>query len=125
MGIADRIFELVDQKYEEQRRFAADIGVTASIVSQWRKGKSESYNKYLPQIAAVLGTSAEYLLTGVDHADKYDGVLSPEDAHILRQIHDRPGMRIMFDLSAKATDKDVAKAVEILRAYYGIAEEQP
>lgn len=125
MGTAERIFELVDRKYKEQRDFAKDLGVTASIVSEWRRGKSASYNKYIPQIAAVLGTSSEYLLTGVDHADKYDGVLSPEDAHILRQIHDRPGMRIMFDLNAKATDKDVAKAVEILRAYYGVAEEQP
>ena len=125
MGTADRIFELVDQKYKEQRDFANDLGVTASIVSEWRRGKSASYNKYISRIAAILGTSVEYLLTGADRTDHYKDILPQEDIQILRQIHDRPGLRIMFDLSAKATDEDVAKAVEILRAYYGVAGEQP
>lgn len=125
MGTVDRIFELVDQKYKEQRNFAKDIGVTASIVSEWRRGKSSSFNKYLPQIADALGTSVEYLLTGTHHTDHYKDILPPEDIKILRQIHDRPGLRIMFDLNAKATDADIEKAVEILKAYYGIREEHP
>lgn len=123
MGVLERIFDLVDQKYKEQRDFANALGVTASIVSQWRRGKSASYNKYIPQIAALLGTSAEYLLTGTDRHDSYNSILPPEDVHILRQIHDRPGLRMMFDLNAKATDADIEKAVEILKAYYGIKED--
>lgn len=125
IGTLERIFELVDQKYEEQRFFAADLGTTASIVSQWRRGKSASYNKYLPQIAAVLGTSVEYLMTGRTEPKVYQDFIAPDDLKILRQIHDRPGLRIMFDLSAKATDADIEKAVDILKAYYGVKEEQP
>ena len=123
MGTLDRIFELVDRKYEEQRFFATDLGVTASIVSQWRKGKSASYTKYLPQIAAVLGTSVEYLLTG--SAPDVPTGLSEQDAEILRQIHDRPGMRIMFSLTSKATDEDVAKAARIVEAFLQTPKEQP
>lgn len=77
MGPVDRIFELVDQKYKEQRDFAKDLGVTASIVSQWRTGKSASYNRYLPQIAAVLNTSVEYLLTGSAPAADTSSPASP------------------------------------------------
>ena len=60
----DRIFQLVDDKYKEQRDFAIELGVTPSIVSEWRRRKSASYQKRLPQITEVLGTTTEYLLTG-------------------------------------------------------------
>lgn len=64
MDTVDRIFNLVDSKYKEQRDFAAQLGVTPSIVSEWRRRKSASFNRRLPQIAEVLGTTTEYLLTG-------------------------------------------------------------
>lgn len=64
MVVADRIFEIVDKKYQEQRDFAFDLGVGPSMVSAWKNGKSESYMKRLPQIADLLGTSVDYLMTG-------------------------------------------------------------
>ena len=64
MNIVDRIFQLVDAKYKEQREFAADLGLKPSVISAWRCGRSVSYSKYIPQIASVLDTSAEYLWTG-------------------------------------------------------------
>ncbi len=64
MDIVDRIFLLADKLYSEQRNFAADLGIPASRISEWRRRKSTSYNKRLPEIAAVLNTSVEYLLTG-------------------------------------------------------------
>lgn len=60
----DRIFQLVDNKYREQREFAAELGLPASRISEWRRRKSESYMKRLPQIAEILNTTVEYLLTG-------------------------------------------------------------
>ena len=64
MDTVDRIFNLVDAQYQEQRDFAYALGLTASIVSAWKCRRSGSYVKYLPQIAKLLGVSAEYLLTG-------------------------------------------------------------
>lgn len=64
MDIVDRLFFLVDEKYKEQKEFAQDIGVHPTRISEWRKRKSQSYQKYLPQIAEALGTTMEYLLTG-------------------------------------------------------------
>ena len=65
MDIVDRIFELADKKYQEQRDFAFALGVQPPRVSEWRRRKSESYMKRLPQIADVLGTSVESLLSGM------------------------------------------------------------
>ena len=64
MDIVDRIFELVDEKFKEQKEFAGALGVPAPRVSEWRKRKSASYQRCLPQIASILGTTTEYLLTG-------------------------------------------------------------
>lgn len=64
MDVVDRIFELVDEKFKEQKDFAAVLGVDPNLPSRWRNRKSKSYQKYLPQIADALGTTTEYLLTG-------------------------------------------------------------
>ena len=136
MDTVDRIFDLVDQQYKEQRDFARAIGVTPSIVSEWRRRKSASFHKRLPQIAATLGTTAEYLLTGQEPvsaatAPEHTAVpepsarppLAPEDRELLQLIHDKPGLRIIFDTSKKATNEDILKAVEIIKAFYGIKED--
>ena len=77
MGTAERIFDLVDAKYKEQRDFAKAIGVSASMVSQWRMGITKSYTRRLPQIAEALGTTTEYLLTG--NGPKQKGAVSESD----------------------------------------------
>ena len=120
MDTVDRIFELVDQKFKEQQSFAEALGISADTVSDWRRRKSGSYAKRIEKIASVLDTTVEYLLTGASVAAPSG--LSAEDAEILRQIHDRPGMRIMFSLTSKATDEDVEKAAKIIEAYLGTPE---
>ena len=64
LDTVDRIFDLADAQFREQRDFAASLGVAASVVSAWRCRKSASYSKYIPKIVEVLGTTTEYLLTG-------------------------------------------------------------
>ena len=66
MDATDRLFALVDAKYKEQKEFASEIGVSPSIVSQWRKRISKSYTKNLAKIATALNTTAEYILTGAE-----------------------------------------------------------
>lgn len=121
-SVAARIFSLADEKFKEQKDFANAIEKTPSMVSQWRMGITKSYQKHLPQIAKALGTTTEYLLTGSKPEPMDAGTLSAEDKEILRQIHDRPGMRVMFSLTSKATDEDVEKAAKIIEAYLGKPE---
>lgn len=63
---ARRLFELADAQFAEQKDFAAALGITPSIVSEWRRGKSSSFAniKYIRKIAELLGTTTEYILTG-------------------------------------------------------------
>lgn len=64
MDTAERIFRLLDQSGMEQKKFAELIGATDKVVSKWRTAGLKSYRKYLPQIAEVLETTVEYLVTG-------------------------------------------------------------
>ena len=64
MDTAKRIFELVDSQFKEQKEFAAAIGVSDKIVSQWRVGTTRSYRSRIARIAEALGTTTEYLLPG-------------------------------------------------------------
>lgn len=64
MDARDRIFELLDAQQIEQKSFAAEVGVSEVIVTNWRKGRSKSYKSHIVQIAKVLGVTSEYLLTG-------------------------------------------------------------
>lgn len=73
MDTIDRLFALVDEKYKEQKDLAQKIGVAPPRISEWRNRKSQSYVKYLPQIAAALGTTTEYLLLGEKAARPQEG----------------------------------------------------
>lgn len=118
--IASRIFELAGQKGISGKQLAQLLGTTDKKVSAWKTGRAKTYKDYYDQLAEILETTVDYLRTGAS-ASAPSG-LSAEDAEILRQIHDRPGMRIMFSLTSKATDEDVEKAAKIIEAYLGTPE---
>ena len=79
MDIVDRLFTLVDEQFAEQKSFAAAIDVPAPRVSEWRKRKSASFQRCLPQIAEALGTTTEYLLTGEGPKKKSAPAVSDSD----------------------------------------------
>ena len=64
MDSRERIFAVLDELNMEQKELARLLEIPADTVSAWRRKKSASYTKYLPQIAEALGTTTEYLLTG-------------------------------------------------------------
>lgn len=64
MSIVKRIFSLADEQFAEQKDFAKALDLPPSIISEWRREKSSSFTKRIPEIARVLGTTSDYLLTG-------------------------------------------------------------
>ena len=99
MDAVDRIFALVEQKYKEQKAFAAEIGVAPSKVSEWKKRKAQSYTRYLPQIAAALNTTAEYILTGKEESPPPEGGgLTQEFARIFDQLSPQAQNEIIAEM---------------------------
>lgn len=64
----DRLFALIDARYPEQKDFARELNISPSIVSEWRREKSQSFakEKYLKPITELLGTTTDYILKGTE-----------------------------------------------------------
>ena len=89
MDIVDRLFELVDEKFNEQQEFEALLGIDPTLPSRWRNRKSTSYQRRLPEIADALGTTTEYLLTGKKEPAPMNGDgLSPAKRKLLEAVDD-------------------------------------
>ena len=102
MDAVDRLFALVDSQFPEQKDFAAQIGITPSIVSEWRRGKSESFTKqkYIGKIAEILNTTTEYILTGNENGPAPKGAEPPEVWALLSEEGKRKAREYMEMLKA-------------------------
>ena len=63
MDTLDKISELLFKQQKTQKDLADHLGLNKNVFTEWKKGKSKSYERrYLYQIADFLGVSADYLL---------------------------------------------------------------
>lgn len=78
----ERILSLMKENGYDQKTFAEQLGIRAQIITDWKKGTTTSYTRYIQRIAELLGVSADYLLTGQESAPAAD----PELAVALSQF---------------------------------------
>lgn len=91
MDTKTRIFELLKARKISQKALAEELGLKNVTVTDWKRGKSNSYNDCLVQIAQILGTTVEYLLTGKESSPPSEkselhrriDLLTPENAQRL------------------------------------------
>lgn len=57
-----KILQLIKKNGLTENEFTKKVGLNKSAVSDWKSGKTSSYNKHLPKIAEVLDVSIDYLL---------------------------------------------------------------
>ncbi len=62
--ILSRVTDLLIKKGISQKQLLAYLGLTKGIYTEWKANRSDSYLKYIDQIATFLGTSPTYLLRG-------------------------------------------------------------
>lgn len=74
MSILNNIVDLMQKKGMGNRDLAEKLGLTAQAVTDWKAGRSKSYNKYLPQIADILDVSIDYLLDKKEKPTEDDGL---------------------------------------------------
>ena len=66
MSTVDKIFELLEAGDYQQKDLTDYLGLDKGVSSQWKTGKSKSYRKYLPEIAAFFNISVSELLDEKD-----------------------------------------------------------
>lgn len=107
MDTLTKIEYMLKERRCTKKQLCDRIGISGNNFTAWKSGQSESYMKYLPQIAEFLDVSVDYLL-GKEEDE--------ELARYLEHLRTRPEMRMMFQLAEGATKEDVEKAVKILEA---------
>lgn len=61
MDTLNRISELLANQGKSQKDLTDVLGLHRNAYTEWKRGKSVSYNKYIYQIADFLGVSVDYL----------------------------------------------------------------
>lgn len=77
----ERILKTAKAKKISQKELAAQIGIHAQVITDWKNG-STSYQRYMQKISDILGVSTDYLHTGQESAPASD----PELAAALSQF---------------------------------------
>ena len=61
-NVSKNLFHLIELTFSSDAAFERAAGLPAKTVSNWRRGRSATYMKMLPQLAAVLGVTPRELL---------------------------------------------------------------
>lgn len=62
MNTVDTILELLQMQNKQQKELTKFLQIGDSSISEWKKGKTKSYLKYIDKIAQFFGVSVDYLL---------------------------------------------------------------
>lgn len=68
-----RLLELIEREYASYFAFENDFGIKNKTVDNWKRGRSKSYLKMIPDLAVFFNVSAGYLL-GEEGTDRKDPV---------------------------------------------------
>lgn len=74
-------------KHISQQDICINLNLKKQAFTDWKAGKSESYLKYLPQIAEILNVSVDYLLGKTDDPTPSGTEMTEEEKNILGLLH--------------------------------------
>lgn len=72
MEILEKISKLLKEQGKKQKDLTDFLGLSGQAVTNWKNGNSNSYKKYLPQIAEFLGVGVDYLISNEESQKKKD-----------------------------------------------------
>jgi len=115
MGILyERIKELCEEKGIKIAQMCREAGVYQGAITDLKMKRSSSLSaSNLQKIARYFGVSVDYLMGEETTKPPAD---TDEELWELRQaLHDRPELKVMFDLTKNATPAEVKKMLKVLQ----------
>jgi transcriptional regulator with XRE-family HTH domain len=116
MYTINKICELLEEKKVTQVDLMNYLGVNKGVFTHWKSGRSQSYNRYLVQIAEFFGVSVSEL-TGEEENVNAPVYLDDETRELVDALRKRPEMRTLFKVSRNASKEDVEMAVDIIERF--------
>ena len=60
--IRERVLALIDSEIESDASFERELGLSEKTVSNWRRGRSTSFMRHLPELSELFGVNVGELL---------------------------------------------------------------
>lgn len=80
-GVREKILSLIESEFESDAAFERTLGLADKTVNNWRRGRSASFMKMMPELAKVFGVNVGELLDiPITHSSSE---LSVEEVHLL------------------------------------------
>lgn len=105
MSTIDKVFELLNKKGLQQKDLTDYLGIDKGVASQWKSGKSKSYQKYLGQIAEFLGVRLSEIVDVNYDEQKNSTPADNSRSALIRMVEKLP-------------DTELERAAAILSAVY-------
>lgn len=80
-GTKERVLSLIDAEFESDAAFERAMGLAEKTVNNWRRDRSASYMKMLPELAEKFGVNVTELLNVPLSGDSSE--LSEEELHLI------------------------------------------
>ena len=114
MNTVERITHLIKEKGITDKKFLEDLGLGKNKLGEWRSGVTESYKKFLPQIADYFEVSTDYLLCQTDDPTPPWKKYALPDAENSTSKIDGLGNRIKLKLrQMEMTQRDLAQKLNV------------
>lgn len=95
---------IIKEKGYNSAAVSRGTGISQTVFSEWKKGKSAPKADKMKKIADFLGVSMEYLTTGVnDDGFYYDRAT----AELAQEIYQNPDLHMLFDATRDATPSEL------------------
>lgn len=105
------IRRLLKERGMKQRELSEILGCSESTMSQYISGKRNPDFETLLKIAEEFGVSVDYLLR-----EEKQPLTDDEELWEIRQaLHDRPELKVMFDLTKNASPAQVKKMLAMMK----------
>jgi len=71
MDLLNKILYLISRNQMTELEFTKKVGLNKTAVTEWKRGKTQSYRKHIPKIAATLNVSEDFLLHDIPENAKF------------------------------------------------------
>lgn len=102
---------IIKEKGYNSAAVSRGTGISQTVFSEWKKGKSAPKADKLKKIADFLGVSMEYLTTGVNPDGYY---YDKESAEIAQEIYQNKDLHLLFDMTRDAKPEELRDFAQML-----------
>ena len=112
----EKFSELLQNSGLSAAAVSRGTGISQTVFSEWKKGKSQPKVDKLQKIADFFGVPLSYF-TGEQNAENDPVYLDEETRELLDTLRKRPEMKTLFKVSRDASKEDVEMAVDIIEKF--------